>query len=854
MCCVRTAVSGDSLGDTVSKKHEKKRRTLTGRRAWLAAGTIAAYAAAGASKAAIAFAQSSTSPKTQPGSQAQLPVRRFDIPAGPLDTALAQFAKICGVAVSYSIPTETVPGFKSPGVAGLYSQEQALRQILKGTGLSFTNSGQDQIVIGVKSDQSVEVKSSVPDSIALTEFPGPLIDTPQSITAIPKQVLDQEGATTLRDALRNAPGISLAAGEGGSQGDNLTIRGFTARNDIFLDGMRDFGSYYRDPFDYEQVDVIEGPAGVDFGRGSTGGVVNQESKVPLPKPYVSIDGNLGTDFTRRFAADVNEPLPRLGSGTAFRLNVVGSAANVAQRDVTVNRHYGVAPTIAFGMQSANRLTASYFHFTEDDIPDYGLPWYFNKPAPVARHNYYGFSDLNYLRADVNIGTVKAEHDLETHGILRNVARYANYVRSARISEPQVNTATSGSITPQTPLDQVLVNRNQIATDSTETFLWDQADASLTGKAFGLRHTAVAGVEGGRETSSPVRPTFYATQVVNGGVVSINTVPTTSLLDPNEGQPFSGTPLPSSNVHTSALSVGVYLLDDIQINPKWEISGGVRWDRFDATYNAVNWTYPAPGQSVATPSQFERVDEKPTWRGALVYKPKPNGSVYFDYGTSFNPSAESLALSQGTANLPPEENQTFETGSKWDLNGGRLSMRGSLFRTDKENARETSPTNSALVVLAGNQRVTGAEFELQGHVTDRWELLSSYTFMHSEVVKSEFFPASVGSQLANVPDNLFNLWTEYHLPRGFEVGGGGNFVDSRTASSTVPNDPTTGLPKAVPSYWVANAMAKYEISDRLSAQVNVFNLLDRNYIDQIHPGHLVPGAGTSALFGLKYTFR
>lgn len=522
----------------MSRNHEKKtRRTLTGRRAWLAAGTIAAYAAAGTSKSALA--QTVPTQKTS-GGQAQLPVRRFDIPAGPLDAVLAMFAKVCGITVNYSIPTETLPGFKSPGVSGLYSQEQALRRILTGTGLSFNYSGQDEILIGVRSAESIEVKSGVPDSIALTKFPAPLLDTPLSITAIPKQVLEQEGATTLRDALRNAPGISLAAGEGGSQGDNLTIRGFTARNDIFLDGMRDYGSYYRDPFNYEQVDVLEGPAGVDFGRGSTGGVVNQESKIPLSKPYVSIDGNLGTDYTRRLAADVNEPLP---GGAAFRLNVVGNAANVAQRDVTVNRHYGIAPTITFGMQSPNRVAASYFHFLEDDIPDYGLPWYFNTAAPVARRNYYGFSSLNYLRANVDIGTVKAEHDLGAHGLLRNVTRYANYVRSARITEPQVNTATSGSITPQTPLDQVLVNRNQIATDSVETVMWDQADASLTGEIFGMRHTGVMGVEGGRETSSPVRPTFYAPQVVNGKVLSINTVPTTPLLDPNESQPFSGTPQP-----------------------------------------------------------------------------------------------------------------------------------------------------------------------------------------------------------------------------------------------------------------------------------------------------------------------
>ena len=815
------------------KQKQKKRRHLTGHRAWLAMGTIAAYAAAGSSKASIVYAQGT---KGQTGGQAQLPVRRFDIPAGPLDLVLAQFSKVCGLSVEYTVPAETIPGFKSRGVSGLYSQQQALRQILAGTGLDFTFSAQDTVSIGVRNAESVNVTSSNADSLALTRFPAPLLDTPQSITAIPRQILSDEGTTTLRDALRNAPGISLAAGEGGSQGDNLTIRGFTARNDIFLDGMRDFGSYYRDPFNYEQVDVLEGPAGVDFGRGSTGGVINQESKSPQLHPFVTVDGDFGTDLTRRFTADINEPLPDIAHGAALRLNVMGHDSNVAQRDVVENRRFGLAPTITFGLNSPTRLTAGYFHFSENDIPDYGIPWYFNRPAPVARHNYYGFSDQNFLRTNVDIGTLKAEHDLGGHGLLRDVVRYANYDRNAQITEPQVNTASSGAITPSTPLSQVMVNRNQITVDSVESFLWDQADATLTGKLFGIRQTAVLGVEGGRETSDPIRYSFYNAQ-------NINTVPLTSLLDPNEAQPFSGTSYASSQVHTTSLSVGVYGLDTLELSRQWELTGGARWDRFSTGYS----------QSVAPASAFHRIDEQPTWRGALIYKPRPNGSVYFDYGTSFNPSAETLSLSQGTANLPPEENQTFEFGSKWDLNGGRFSLRTSLFRTDKENAREVSPTNSALYVLAGNQRVDGAEIEAQGHLTDRWELLSSYTFMHSEVVKSQFYPASVGSQLANVPDNLFNLWTEYRLPRGFEVGGGGNFVDSRTASSTVPDDPTTGLPKAVPGYWVFNAMAKYEFTERISIQANVNNLLDRNYIDEIHPGHIIPGAGTSALFGMKFKF-
>lgn len=794
------------------------------RQAWLALGTLMSYAAAASGRPAIVYAQ--------PNQQAAL--RRFDIAAGPLDAALTKFGRVSGFSIKYTIPAETVPGFRSPGVTGFYTGEQALKALLAGTGLSFSLDGAATAIIGLKNSESVSVTASQSDNVGLATLPGPLLDTPQSVTTISKETMQQQGTTTLRDALRNAPGISLAAGEGGAQGDNLTIRGFTARNDIFLDGMRDFGSYYRDPFDYNQVDVLEGPAGVEFGRGSTGGVINQETKQPLPRPLVTLQGDLGTDLTRRFTADINEPLPH---GTALRLNLMADGGNVAERDVVENRRYGIAPTLAFGLNTPTRLTLDYFHLSEDDIPDYGLPWYFNRPAPVARHNYYGFRRGNYLRTDVNIGTAKLEHDLGGWALLRDQFRDANYVRHARITEPQLNTATSGAITPETPLSEIQVNRNQIVADSTETFLWNQADAMITGKLFGLRHTAVAGIEGGRETSDPVRDTFY--RKVNG--VSLNTVPTTGLLHPDENQPFSGTSVPSSNVRTASLSVGLYVVDTVELSPKWQVMGGARWDRFGTDYS----------QYVPPASSFHRVDEKPTWRGALVYKPRPDGSVYFDYGTSFNPSAETLALSQGTANLPPEENQTFEIGSKWDIN--RLSLRGSLFRTDKENAREVSPTNSLLYVLAGSQRVDGAELEAQGHVNERWDLLASYTCMHSEVVKSEFYPASVGRELANVPPNLFNVWTEYRLPHGFEVGGGGNFVDARTASSTVPDDPVTELPKEAPGYWVFNAMGKYELSERVSLQANVFNPLNRNYIDQIHPAHVVPGAGASVLFGVEFKF-
>ena len=836
-----------------------RRRTIRGK-AWLTAGTVAAYAAVSITRAMPARAQDIHAVPAN-GKEQSLTVRRWDIPAGPLEAAISAYERVTGVDVTFSLPAETLPGFKSPGVNGLYTEDQALRSLLAGTGLSYQIDSTGRMSISVRASDSVIVQDSSPQ-LSLDRYPVPLLDTPQSITTISQATIHEEGATTLRDTLRNAPGISLAAGEGGSQGDNLTLRGFTARNDIFLDGMRDFGSYYRDSFNYQEVEVLEGPSSVTFGRGSTGGVINQESKAPVNHPFIIAEGDFGTDLTRRFVVDINQPLGNPAHGDAVRLNLMAHESNVAERDVTENRRFGVAPSLALGMGTANRLTAGYFHFAENDIPDYGIPWYFNRAAPVPRHNYYGFRDGNYLRTDVDMVTLKLEHDISDWAILRNRIRFANNQSDARITEPQLNTATSGSITPATPLSQIAVNRNQIATFSNEGLLWDQLDATAHLKTFGIRHVVVIGAEGGRETSDPVRPAF---NYVNPAGQTINTVPTTNLLAPNESQSFSGISAPSSNIHVTSTSYGLYLLDTMQFGSHWELIGGARFDRFLTDEKSI--AYPTPKMAVAGGAIVQgpptitfptRLDRKPSWRAAAVFKPTSFGSIYFDYGTSFNPSAEALSLTvgpagTGTANLAPEFNRSYEAGTKWDLNNARFSLRADLFRTTKDNAREASPTNSLVYVLAGTQRVDGAELVLNGRITNRWQLLSSYTFMHSEVVKSQYYPLAVGYRLANVPDNLFNLWTTYQpIPR-LMVGGGGNYVDSRTASSTVPLDPTTGLIKQVPGYVVLNAMGRYTLTDNMSLQVNVFNLANRNYIDEIHPAHIVPGAGTSGLFGLNFKF-
>jgi catecholate siderophore receptor len=349
---------------------------------------------------------------------------------------------------------------------------------------------------------------------------------------------------------------------------------------------------------------------------------------------------------------------------------------------------------------------------------------------------------------------------------------------------------------------------------------------------------------------------------------VNTVPATNLLHPNPADSFGGTGYITSKVHTTSKSAGVYFVDTVHLGRLFELSGGVRWDYFDTNFNSYQPTPPLAGGTVsATIGPIEQVVEKPSYRAAFVYKPTQHGSVYFDYGTSFNPSAESLSLSAANYVLPPEENETFEVGAKYSLLHDRLMVDGAWFHTTKDNARETDPTNSNNIELAGNQLVKGAQASIVGKLPQGTDLILGYAYLDSAVIYSKLFPTSIGLPLANVPRQTFNFFATHRLPLRMSGGFGGNSLSSRTASSTVPYVPTgyalnpngagyvvtSVAMKAVPSYWVFNAMASRPVSDRIELQANVYNLTNKFYIDQPHTSHLIPGAGLSALIGVNFKF-
>jgi catecholate siderophore receptor len=702
---------------------------------------------------------------------------------------------------------------------------------------SATASAQDATTVSgltVKKEVPEDYKADDPSLVKLTQ---PLIDTPQMIKDTPQQVIEDRGATSLTDVFRNSSGISLGAGESSWQGTNLSIRGFNARNDMYLDGMRDFGSYTRDPFDLEEVELLQGPSSVLFGRGSTGGVVNQVSKTPTMQGFLRLEGTGGTDDLARGTIDVDTPLPELGANTAVRLAAMAHTQDFTGRDVASATRYGLAPSIAFGLGTANRLTLSYLWQDENDVPDYGLPYLRGAPAPVPRDNFYGFSS-DFMDAQANVATAKWEHDLSDHVTFRDQLRYAVYVRDWRDIEPQVNTT---GVTATTPTSAINVNRALQGGTGRDSFLQNQMDVLASFNTGGIEHTLVAGWEGGPESS---RPTYD----------NALSVPGTSLLTPNEGQAFSGTVFPRVKVNTDAETLGAYLIDTMKFGPHWELSGGWRWDRFRSHYVAQFYGNTLPLLNQPTTSQNVREnDEKPSWRGSAVYKPTADGSIYFDYSTSFDPSAEALSqivavrsFNTGNIGLAPEENQTFEFGTKWNLFADRLQLQAAAFREEKENAREPDPTNTAFNILAGDQLVDGAEIELAGKLTNAWQVSLSYTYLDGRTVKSVTGGPPVGSPLFNAPRDSVALWTTYQIAPRIQVGGGLNYLSRRYASLTTT--PFT----SVPGYTTVDLMAKWQINDRVRLQINVNNLANEYYYDQIHGFHVIPGEGRTALFTLAYS--
>lgn len=698
----------------------------------------------------------------------------------------------------------------------------------------------------------IEATGSVynPSRLQSAKYTEPLRDIPQTITVIPKAVIEDRGAFSLRDVLKNTPGISMQAGEGGAvSGDNLSIRGFSARSDIYLDGVRDYANYNRDPFNTEQVEITKGPSSSTVGRGSTGGSINTVSKMANLTDSVLTTVSGGTSSLYRGTVDVNQ---KLSEHTAFRLNTMYHSADTPGRDHVSSERYGIAASLGAGLGTDTRFMLNYQRLEESNIPDYGLPWipnngtfsgsgaalagYQNQPPPgVSFNTFYGIPGVDYEKIQTDHFTAIFEHDFSDHARVRNITRYSRSHRDSVSTAPRlrdVGVAAGNQYT--TILNRQLQRRQQF----TEMF-GNQTNLVADFSTGPIKHAMVTGME------------FYLEHQQNANVAGVATL--TDLYDPSvmyapssflpagtqdfTGATYPGLPAP---IEAYLYTVSAYVFDTMKIGKHWEISTGLRYDHMYATVSG-------PGNTSA--GGYANADDLFSYKAALIYKPVKQGSFYFGYGTSFNPtidgaSGAGLGLTAATSSLDPEQTSTFELGTKWDVLKERLSLTAALFRSEKTNARTTDP--SGITTLGGNQLVQGIEFSMTGSIAKNWQVFTGYAIMESET-KASTAAGAIGQSLSNAPPQTFNLWTTYTLLEKTQFGFGAQYMGPRTS-----NDSSASA-RTAPSYWTLDAMVSYKFSEKVSLRLNIYNLANERFVGSVGGGQFVPGAGRSAALTASIKF-
>ncbi len=494
-----------------------------------------------------------------------------------------------------------------------------------------------------------------------TKTDTPLRDIPQSVSVVTERVVKSQNAFTLRDALKNVSGLTIAAGEGGRTGDSLTLRGFAANSDIYLDGVKENGQYFRDTFFIERIEALKGPSSVLFGRGTTGGLINIITKKPRPDLSAQGEFTYGSYDFKRGTVDIGGAV---SSFLNLRLNALYQDAD-SFRDFNFTNRWGLAPSIGIALTQDTQLTLQLLHQEEDSVFDYGLPMFRGKPAHVSRDTFYGYPDDRLQEYDTTIATATLTHQLSSSLSVRNSFRYGDYERRYR-------THLFGAVTGAD--DTATVVRNQALRLSTQQNLSNQTDFTWRSSLFGHEHTLLFGAEFGREDFD-----FLSKNSTGVTPISIFHPVLTRTVGAGRANDFSGVLNTYNDAPTE--TQGFYTQSQLTITPQWKALAGFRWDRFH-----VNFNNRLPGGA-----DFKQTDTMFSYRFGLVWEPREWQSYYFSYGTSFNSSAETFALSAATVNLDPEENQNFEIGAKLDFFKERLSATAALFRLEKTNAARLTRT-------------------------------------------------------------------------------------------------------------------------------------------------------------------
>lgn len=697
------------------------------------------------------------------------------------------------------------------------------------------------------------------------KFTEPLVNTPKTITVLTKDVLQDKNATSLKEVGRTTAGVTLGTGEGGNAfGDRFFIRGFDARNDVFIDGVRDPAVSIRENFFTEQIEILRGPASSYAGRGTAGGAINIVTKQAGDRNFYNADTTLGTDATRRVTFDVNQvvsPTVSVRAGGLFQ------EAGVAGRALTSDDRWGTFGAIKWTPTDNIKVTASYVHTDLSGLPDFGVPYLhdgnLNGPATeygVPRNTYYGFVNRDFQRAVQDFGSLTGELKLNENVTLNTRLRAERSVLDYIGTIPE-----SPKTTNPDPLLWTFTANPQSRYQVTNV-LANQSDATFKFDTGPWRHTAVTGVEFSSENVSIDKYSGLSSETVptDGSVFNgSGSLSGASIFNPSYTYlPFSGASLVGNPSVVDVGTKSVYVMDTANYNDRVILNGGVRYD--DYSISAHNNTVTAASVDAGLVN----------YNLGVVVKPLPNASVYAAYATSSNPIGSELdgtsanygGVVYNTGQIAgtifgPERNKAAEVGTKWEFFDRRLLVTGALFQTEKTNARESGTVNGVAntIVAGAAYRIQGIDLEVAGKITDRWSVFGGLVLMQSKVTESNILPpatspytSNVGLQLANIAHQSFNVLTKYRFDDGWELGGQATYRSKIYGGTLLAANAGTQLP----SYWRFDLFAEKKINKNLTMKVFVNNIFNKLYYDGFYQSatpfvFVAPGRSAQFMVSAKF---
>jgi catecholate siderophore receptor len=715
----------------------------------------------------------------------------------------------------------------------------------------------------VEADRSSDYRV---EKVSSPKFSQSLLDTTQSIQVIGKELIQQQGATTLTEALRNSPGVgTFYVGENGTTntGDAIYMRGFDTSGSIFVDGVRDLGTVSRDVFNIEQVEVTKGPDGTEYGRTAPTGAINLVTKQPVLGNGISGSVQGGSGSRERATADLNR---QMGDTGAFRLNVLKQNSGVAGRDQIEQNRWGIAPSLAFGLGTPTRVYLNYLHVKQRNTPDGGIPTiglpgytspdtraFLNNAPKVDTDNFYGTAQ-DHDNNTQDLFTVIVEHDFNDKVAIHNTSRWGRTQQDYLLTSFMGATANLLTPNPTDPSTWTIARSSPTFKHQSNRIATNQTNVTASIGEGAVTQDISAGIELTQEVAKTV------------GIAALtgSTWPAANLYKPYSDVRGLQYAENGASSYGKTNTAAAYFFDTIKFGEQWQVNAGLRLDHYKTDFNSLvvcgARNGPVCGR-LPTGSIVPGVDAKTSdnlknYKLGILYKPAANGSIYANFAQSQQPpGGNTLTLSSATnsadnPSFDPQKARTAEVGTKWDLLGSKLLLTGALYRTTVTNDLVQDPTD-LLYYQIGKKRVTGVEITAVGKITDDWAISAGFTTMNAKVETGTNVSQDGSSDLAYTPKQAFTLWSTYHLPFNLTVGGGARYNGEMKRGT----DGAVGTPDHTESYWVFDAMASYPVNRNFDLQLNVYNLFDKNYVAAINKSgyRYTPGTPRSAMLSANFRF-